>query len=345
MATADGTATAPDDYVSHSGTVALQPQQQRACFTVTLVDDADAEGDETFTVTLSNPVNATLGTPAVATVTIVDNDGGANNAPTFTEGTSTTRSVAENTPSGANIGAPVAATDADSGDTLEYTLAGTDFKSFGIHLNTGQLLTQAALDFETKSSYAVSISVSDGNGGTDSIEVAITVTDVDESGGGGGDDGDDGDDRPGAPRNLMVVGGDGQVVLTWRAPSSDGGAAITDYEYRINRRNPWISTGSTETTHTVTGLVNGAAYSFEVRAVNRIGKGRASSRAEAAPEAFLDFAHFANGDGITSDLVFVNVAPHPVRPALYFYDTEGQPMDPNRWWTSPAIWRSPRTAP
>ena len=74
MATADGTATAPGDYRSHSGTVALQPQQQRACFTVTLVDDAAAEGDETFTVTLSNPVNATLGTPHVATFTIVDNE-------------------------------------------------------------------------------------------------------------------------------------------------------------------------------------------------------------------------------------------------------------------------------
>ena len=51
----------------------------------------------------------------------------------------------------------------------------------------------------------------------------------------------------------------------------------------------------------------------------------------------LDFAHFANGDGITSDLVFVNLSIErsrparnpfesdilPVRPALYFYDTEG----------------------
>ena len=333
VATADGTATAPGDYVSHSGTVALQPQQQRACFTVTLVDDAEAEGDETFTVTLSNPVNATLGTP-VATFTIVDNDGGANVAPTFTEGTSTTRSVAENTAPGQAIGAPVAATDADSGDTLEYTLGGTDIKSFGIHLNTGQLLTLAALDFETKSSYAVSISVSDGNGGTDSIEVAITVTDVDESDG-GDDDGDDDDDRPrtsapGAVRDLTAVGGDGQVVLTWRAPSSDGDAAITDYEYRIDRRNPWISTGSTDTTYTVTGLDNGTAYTFEVRAVNKVGKGRASSRAEAAPEApevfTLDFAHFANGDGTTSDLVFVNLSTEPVRPALYFYDTEGHPI-------------------
>ena len=40
----------------------------------------------------------------------------------------------------------------------------------------------------------------------------------------------------------------------------------------------------------------------------------------------LDFAHFTNGDGTTSDLVFVNVASQPVRPALYFYDTEGNPI-------------------
>ena len=37
----------------------------------------------------------------------------------------------------------------------------------------------------------------------------------------------------------------------------------------------------------------------------------------------LEFAHFANGSAITSDLVLVNVAPHPIRPALYFYDREG----------------------
>ncbi len=58
--------------------------------------------------------------------------------------------------------------------------------------------------------------------------------------------------------------------------------------------------------------------------------------------AGLDFAHFANGDGTTSDLVFVNVSPRPSgpgptpyhatispsRPALYFYDQEGNLMDP-----------------
>ena len=65
--------------------------------------------------------------------------------------------------------------------------------------------------------------------------------------------------------------------------------------------------------------------------VNLRGRGR---------EAVLDFAHFANGEGITSDLVFVNVetqpsgpaptpyqvAIPPIRPALYFYDKEGNPI-------------------
>ena len=50
----------------------------------------------------------------------------SNNRPVFTDGSSTTRSVAENTVSGANIGIAVGATDADIGDTLTYTLGGTD---------------------------------------------------------------------------------------------------------------------------------------------------------------------------------------------------------------------------
>ena len=132
---------------------------------------------------------------------------------------------------------------------------------------------------------------------------------------------------PGAPRNLTAVGGNGEVVLSWDAPENDGGTAITDYEYRINRSGPWIPIGSTDTTYTVTELVNGTAYVFEVRAVNAAGRSASTNRAEATPELFtLDFAHFANGDGITSEMVLVNVGTHPIRPALYFYDQEGQPM-------------------
>ena len=42
----------------------------------------------------------------------------------------------------------------------------------------------------------------------------------------------------------------------------------------------------------------------------------------------LHFAHFANGSSITSDLVFVNVASRPIRPAIYFYDGAGDLIAP-----------------
>ncbi len=42
----------------------------------------------------------------------------------------------------------------------------------------------------------------------------------------------------------------------------------------------------------------------------------------------LDFAHFANGSSITSDLVLVNVATQPIRPLIYFYDKGGHRIDP-----------------
>ncbi len=133
---------------------------------------------------------------------------------------------------------------------------------------------------------------------------------------------------PDAPRNLLADATDGAVTLMWEAPEDDGGLAITDYEYRINGQGSWISIGSTDTTHTVTGLVNGTAYVFQVRAVNRIGRSGPSLPAEATPiaQVVLDLTHFANGAGIISEVVLVNVAPHPIQPALYFYDQEGEPI-------------------
>ena len=101
-----------------------------------------------------------------------------NNAPEFTDGASTTRSIAENTAADTNIGTAIAATDADTADTLTYYLGGTDVSSFSIVKSSGQLKTSVALDYETKSSYSVKVAVSDGKGGTDTIDVTINITDV-----------------------------------------------------------------------------------------------------------------------------------------------------------------------
>ena len=102
----------------------------------------------------------------------------ANRAPSFTEGATAGRSVAENTQPGRNIGLPLAATDPD-GNLLTYALGGTDAGHFALAGN--QLRTNGALDYEGKSSYLVTVTVSDGRGGTDTIAVTITVTNVDEA--------------------------------------------------------------------------------------------------------------------------------------------------------------------
>ena len=101
----------------------------------------------------------------------------ANNAPEFPAAETGMRSVAENTATGVPIGDPVAAMDDDAGDTLTYELGGADMASFAIDSATGQLMTMAALDFETMPSYAVTVTASDG---TDDamVEVTITVTNV-----------------------------------------------------------------------------------------------------------------------------------------------------------------------
>ena len=80
-------------------------------------------------------------------------------------------------------------------------------------------------------------------------------------------------DVPSVPRSLSATPYDGRVLLSWSAPADDGGSAIVRYEMRhaagagVPGHAAWTSVG-TATTHTVSGLTNGALHSFEVRAVN-----------------------------------------------------------------------------
>ena len=105
-----------------------------------------------------------------------------NQAPAFTDGASTTRSVARTATPGVDIGAPVAATD-DDNDILTYSLDVTTRATFDIVSTTGQLQTKAALDFETgPNSYSVTVTAADPSGAEDTITVTITVDDVDDPG-------------------------------------------------------------------------------------------------------------------------------------------------------------------
>ena len=71
--TSNGTAIAGSDYTASSGTLVFAPGQTSKSVVVPIIGDDAFEPDETFTLTLSNPVNATLGT-ATATGTITNDD-------------------------------------------------------------------------------------------------------------------------------------------------------------------------------------------------------------------------------------------------------------------------------
>ncbi|NCY03712.1 MAG: fibronectin type III domain-containing protein, partial [Planctomycetia bacterium] len=94
--------------------------------------------------------------------------------------------------------------------------------------------------------------------------------------------------QPGIPSAVVGMAGNAQVSLAWTAPSTTGGAAITDYvvEYKTTAAAVWTTFNdgvSSLTTATVTGLSNGTSYLFRVSAKNVAGTGAASEQVSATP--------------------------------------------------------------
>ena len=138
----------------------------------------DYETKPTYSITVS--VSDGDDTTADGVITVTVNVTNVNEDPTFGEGAAATRSVSENTATNTNIGAPVAATDLDAGDTLTYSLGGTDAASFAIDASSGQLKTKAALDYETKPTYTVEVTARDASSLSAAITVTVNVTNVNE---------------------------------------------------------------------------------------------------------------------------------------------------------------------
>jgi hypothetical protein len=73
-ATADGTATAGEDYQATSGILTFAPGENRQTFDVFLLDDLDIEADQTVRLTLKDATNASIAGANPATLTLVDDD-------------------------------------------------------------------------------------------------------------------------------------------------------------------------------------------------------------------------------------------------------------------------------
>ena len=184
----------------------------------------------------------------------------ANQAPTFNEGTRTTRSFAENTTGTHDIGNTIAATDRDGG-TLTYRLEGTDQASFTIDDNQLQTRASETYNYEEKNSYEVIVRVEDGQGGSNTIEVTINLNDEQEP--------------PETPtRPSVVPASSTSLTVTWTEPTNTG-PDIDDYDVQYREGDSggftsW-SHNSADRTATITGRTPGTSYQAQVRAHNAEG--------------------------------------------------------------------------
>ena len=142
--------------------------------TITYTPNANFAGENSFTYSVSD---GSLSDAGSVTVTVE----AVNDAPAF-PAVPAERSVSENASPGApRLASPVISSPTSTATTLGYRLQGAP--EFEIDEDTGQIQVApgVTLDRERTPSYEVTVTASDGKGGTDSITVTINVSNVNEA--------------------------------------------------------------------------------------------------------------------------------------------------------------------
>ena len=193
---------------------------------------------------------------------------------------------------------------------VEYQTGAGAWTTFS-HAASASTLTYTITGLTNGSSYNVRVSAVNavGTGTASSTSSATPAT------------------TPGAPSITSFVRGNTQATVTFTAPSSNGGASITDYvvEYKLSSVSTWttwshVASGST-LSYRLTGLTNGSSYDVRVSATNSVGTGSVSTTSTTTPatvpgipprpkvvtgngQAAVTFSAAANGgDAITNYLV------------------------------------------
>lgn len=95
---------------------------------------------------------------------------------------------------------------------------------------------------------------------------------------------------PGIPTITGITAGNAQLSVAFTAPSSDGGASITNYKYSSNGGSSFTACSPTQTTGpiVISSLTNGTTYNIQILAVNSAGDGLPTSSTAATPHTTAD---------------------------------------------------------
>jgi hypothetical protein len=185
--------------------------------------------------------------------------------------------------------------------TLRIPSSGNNTEVHTERVYSASLLSSGTANFETITSALVEFSGKDtGWGGNYGPSVnSISLLQV-------GFSASQSVSTPGAPTITGITPGNGQLSVAFSAPSSNGGASITNYDYSTNGGSTWTTPSPAVTTSplVITGLTNLTTYNVQIRARNSAGAGTATASTSATPRSAVTITTPSSGLAATRGFAY-----------------------------------------